>query len=169
MRRGVDSEGEREKGRLIQEGLQGSRLKGRPQEIHRAPFSFSVEEAVKGAVQGPPRYIRPLKQIEDLTDQALERLRLRWRQLAQELKERPEAFAEAWLAAARRERFSRINRLIDQHNRYYPIEADLPMDPRTGGYRLRCGGTWKKELLGAAWVLRELPADLGKAPKDWYP
>ncbi len=36
-----------------------------------------------------------------------------------------------------------LNELIDKHNRYYPIEANLPIDVRTG--RLldrgrRCGG-----------------------------
>jgi hypothetical protein len=28
---------------------------------------------------------------------------------------------------------ARLNDLIDKHNRYYPIEANRPIDPRSGG------------------------------------
>jgi hypothetical protein len=34
-----------------------------------------------------------------------------------------------------------LNELIDRHNRYYPIEADLPMDPKTGTL-LDAGEPW---------------------------
>jgi hypothetical protein len=30
---------------------------------------------------------------------------------------------------------TRLNGLIEKHNRYYPIEANLPIDTRTGGSR----------------------------------
>jgi hypothetical protein len=30
---------------------------------------------------------------------------------------------------------TRLNELIDKHNRYYPIEANLPIDTKSGGSR----------------------------------
>jgi len=37
---------------------------------------------------------------------------------------------------------ARLNDLIDKHNRYYPIEANLPVDPRTGAL-LERGVPWR--------------------------
>ena len=38
--------------------------------------------------------------------------------------------------AAERWNFSAVNDLIDRHNRFYPAESRLPMDPRTGDFAL---------------------------------
>jgi hypothetical protein len=35
-----------------------------------------------------------------------------------------------------------LNRLIDEHNRYYPIERNLPMDPRSGALLVK-GEPWR--------------------------
>ena len=45
--------------------------------------------------------------------------------------------AAAWRAEAEAWDFADVNRLIEQHNRWYPVEAQLPMDPRTGDYAAR--------------------------------
>jgi hypothetical protein len=37
----------------------------------------------------------------------------------------------------------RLNDLISRHNRYYPIEAKLAIDPRTGELLDRDGKHWK--------------------------
>ena len=41
-----------------------------------------------------------------------------------------------WEAVVERWDFTEVNDLIDRHNRWYPAEARLPMDPRTSDYAL---------------------------------
>ena len=53
--------------------------------------------------------------------------------------------------------FSDVNDLIDRHNRWYPVEARLPMDPRTGDYMLVNGEHYAKRLLDARWALERFP------------
>jgi len=52
--------------------------------------------------------------------------------------------------------FRETNELIRQHNAWYPIERDLPMDPRTGEYVLIAGRPYQREELDAEWAIREL-------------
>ena len=70
----------------------------------------------------------------------------------------PAGFARAWHAFAAAQRFDHLNQLIRQHNEWYPIERDLPMDPRTGEYRKILGRTHYRRELDAAWVLEQFPA-----------
>ena len=82
-------------------------------------FTLSVAERVNAAIAGAPAYARRLRAIEDL--QA--RLAGRLADLTSAKLEVRRAFA-ADLAS--------LNDLIDRHNRFYPIERNLPSDPRTG-------------------------------------
>lgn len=38
-----------------------------------------------------------------------------------------------------------MNALVEAHNRYYPIEANLPVDPRTGAYLVKRGTPFEPE------------------------
>ena len=67
-------------------------------------------------------------------------------------------FARLWRARAERFDFSELNRLIDQHNDWYPMERDLPMDPRTGDYVLIRGRSYRRRRLDAQWILDRFPA-----------
>ena len=58
-------------------------------------------------------------------------------------------FAERWTAFAHRCRFDELNELIGQHNEWYPIERDLPMDLRTRDYVLINGRSYRREPLSA--------------------
>ena len=51
-----------------------------------------------------------------------------------------------------------MNDLIDSHNRYYPAESRLPMDPRTRNYALVGGEDYRRRPLDAAWALERFPA-----------
>ena len=64
----------------------------------------------------------------------------------------------AWRRIAERWSFFEVNELIDRHNRWYPIEARLPMDPRSRDF-VKIGGRpyWRRPL-DAAWVLEHFPA-----------
>ena len=73
------------------------------------------------------------------------------------------AFASEWIDAGERSTFDEVNDLIDRHNRWYPVESRLPMDPRTGEYALVNGGSYRSRHLDAAWVARPLSRRLSSA------
>ena len=68
------------------------------------------------------------------------------------------AIARRWRERAASFRFDELNELISQHNEWYPIERDLPMDPRTGDYISFGGRSHRRPLLGVDWVLDQFPA-----------
>jgi hypothetical protein len=103
------------------------------------------------ALAGPPPYMQRLRQIEHATAEHLARL--------------AEAYAEhrrdpgGWRALAEGWDFDDVNELIVRHNRWYPTESRLPMDPRTRDY-IRVGGRrYEREPLDAAWILSRFPAE----------
>jgi hypothetical protein len=68
-------------------------------------------------------------------------------------------FARRWRAFAAEQRFDpHLNELIRQHNAWYPIERDLPMDLRTRDYVRVNGRSYRRPELDAAWVLDQFPA-----------
>ena len=69
-----------------------------------------------------------------------------------------EEFARRWAAIAQAARFDDLNELIRQHNDWYPIERDLPMDLRTRDYVKVNGNSYRRPELGPAWVLEHFPA-----------
>lgn len=50
-----------------------------------------------------------------------------------------------------------VGRDLDEHNRWYPVERDLPMNPRTGEYVPVAGRSYRRPVLGPAWVLEQFP------------
>ena len=100
-------------------------------------FKLTLEERV-AAMAGPPAYIRRRRNIEDLVD---------------ELARVAVAIAGATSSRERRSQekhaaklLERMHALIDAHNRYYPTEANLPMDVRTGEIVERGGVPWRPML-----------------------
>ena len=83
-------------------------------------FTLSLEDRLRAYAQGAPGYIRRRRRIEDLEARLIRRLAAA--AAPAELAARAETVAELAL----------LNNLIDRHNRYYPIEANLPIDVRTG-------------------------------------
>jgi len=83
-------------------------------------FTLSIEDRLRAYAQGAPGYIRRRKRIDDLEE------RLRAKVTAapdpKALLAREDFVAELAL----------LNDLIGRHNSYYPIEANLPVDVRTG-------------------------------------
>jgi len=97
---------------------------------------------------GPLPFMRRLRQIDDEIDGLT-------RRLAQAYAER--ADAASWRRVAQRWDFGEVNDLIERHNRYYPIEARLPMDPRTRDYVKVGGRSYRRERLDAQWILDRFP------------
>jgi hypothetical protein len=94
---------------------------------------------------GPLPYMTRLREIDALT--------LRHEQLLEELHEACAGDEEAWLAVVHAWDFGEVNELIERHNRWYPIERRLPMDPKTGDYALVNGRSYRRRPLDAAWAL----------------
>jgi hypothetical protein len=72
-------------------------------------------------------------------------------------------FTRAWRAEVERVSFDEVNDLIERHNRWYPVESRLPMDPRTGEHALVNGRDYRLRQLDATWALERFPAELGAA------
>jgi hypothetical protein len=86
-------------------------------------FQITLAERVR-AQEGLPSFVRRKREIEDRLAAALAELRA----LAAGGAGRLELSRKAQALD-----LERLNLLIEHHNRYYPIEAQLRIDPRTGG------------------------------------
>jgi hypothetical protein len=64
-----------------------------------------------------------------------------------------------WRELAKDWDFSEVNDLIERHNRHYPAESRLPMNPRTGDFVLVNGRPYTREPLDADWILARFPLD----------
>jgi len=106
---------------------------------------------------GPLPYMLRLREIADETRRHEEELARRRLELAAECNGDHAYFAQRWRELAASWNFAAVNVLIDKHNRYYPAESRLPMDPRTGDFALVNGERYTKRLLDADWILERFP------------
>jgi hypothetical protein len=145
--RDVTPPSQRERGRL-EADRDLNPLLGRP--LRRRLRNFRPEaDTYLASLGGPLPYMRRLRQIETEIDAHLARLAdayqehrgdpARWR-----------ALAAAWDFAA-------VNELIAKHNRWYPVESRLPMDPRTRDFVPVGGRSYRLEPLDAEWILERFP------------
>jgi hypothetical protein len=146
----------------LEEDLESIALTGKPLPVRARSFRPSAE-AYLVATRGPLPYMLRLREIEQRTADAEGSLREAWLELALERQDAVE-FRRDWLAYAARWSFDELNDLIDRHNRWYPVESRLPMDPRRGDYALVNGHDYRLEPLDAGWVLERFPADLRSVP-----
>ena len=133
----------------LAEDVRDSPFKGRALPLRLRNFRPDADSYL-ASLDGPRPYMARLRQIAALTaahEQAL-----------------AEAYAvlsgdeSAWRALVEGWDFGDVNELIDRHNRWYPAESRLPMDPRTGDYALVNGESYRREPLGVRWVLERFPS-----------
>ncbi len=141
--------------------LAGSPLHGRPLPRRLRNFRPAVDSYVVG-LHGPPAHIERLREIEQLTEEHTRRLAQRRVQLETRYGDDPRELERRWLHIAERWNFGDVNELIDRHNRWYPAEARLPMNPRTGDYVLVDGRPYRRRMLDTSWVVEQFPV-LGRA------
>jgi hypothetical protein len=104
-------------------------------------FPLSMEERVRGAA-GPPAWSVRRRRIEDLEERLVTGLFAVWADAVAAHPGDRWAAVDELTVAARALDLAPLNTLIDRHNRYYPCESNLPMDPRTGAY-LERGRPWR--------------------------
>jgi hypothetical protein len=82
-------------------------------------FALSIGDRVRADTQGVPGHIRRRRRMEDLESRLIETIAAA--EVPAQAAAAPEVSADLAL----------LNDLIARHNRYYPIEANLPIDVRT--------------------------------------
>jgi hypothetical protein len=107
-----------------------------------------------------PRWMERIAEIDRGIATERRRLERAYRALREACAGQPEAFAERWLEIARSWRFDALNELIHQHNEWYPIERQLPIDLRTRDYIKVGGRSYRRPVLTPEWVLGQFPAVL---------
>ena len=116
----------------------------------------SVEQYLQAGVV--PRFIERARQFEDSTQRPRQRLARAYEWTRARHGDDPQRFAARWHAIAEGWRFDDVNELIDEHNRWYPAERRLPLNPRTGDYLTIGNRDWRRTPLDLAWILRQFPA-----------
>jgi hypothetical protein len=142
--------------RLVIRGAEeqrGRRISSRARMTQR-----SVDAYLKAGIR--PRWMERLEDIERGTAAHRRRLDRVYAALRAEHAGDPDGFARQWTARARSWRFDDLNELIGQHNEWYPIERDLPMNPRTRDYVTFGGRSFRREPLGPEWILERYPPEL---------
>ena len=145
----------------LHEDVRSAGVRGRQVRLRLRNFR-PTEDSYLSALGGPLPYMVRLRTITEMTADHGRRLADAWEALATEHSD-PEAFADAWNAAVERWSFDEVNDLIDRHNRYYPIESRLPMDPKTKDFALVAGQDYRRRPLDAAWALERFPASVDAA------
>jgi hypothetical protein len=143
--------------RLVTKDLDGTTGLGKPISSRARMSQRSVEAYLKAGVK--PRWMERICEIDDSIKAQKRRLERSHRALREECNGDDALFAERWRAFAGRCRFDELNELITQHNEWYPIERDLPMDLRTRDYVLINGRSYRREPLSPRWVLEHFPAE----------
>ena len=156
-----ETPGERRERELLEADLDSSPVKGEPLRQRLRNFRPDAESAIR-ALGGPTVWMRRLRAIEDALDQHERQLEEAWRALATETTDAA-GFARAWHEQARRWSFARVNELIERHNRNFPAEARLPMDPRTRDFVRINGRRYERDTLGEEWILTRFPPDRSAA------
>ena len=159
MRQGVsrpETPRDRREREALEEDVRGNPLAGEP--LRRRLRNFRPDaEAQLAALGGPLAWMRRLREIELAIEQHETRLaealaELRGEYDGAELERRWREVAERW-------NFDEVNDLIERHNRHYPAESRLPMNPRTGDFVLVNGRPYTRQPLDADWVLARFPPD----------
>ncbi len=133
---------------LVERDRDVNPLTGRP--LRRRLRNFRAEpDTYLASLGGPLPYMKRLRRIEDEIAAHLD-------QLAEAYAARTDA--AAWRRTAETWDFGEVNELIEKHNRWYPIEARLAMDPKSRDFVKIGGRTYRREPLDAAWVLARFPA-----------
>ena len=146
---------ERREREQLEADLESSPVRGKPLRQRLRNFRPDPTSGVQ-ALGGPTAWMRRLRAIEDAVAEHERQLDEAWRELARETGTQDE-FARLWRETAADWSFAEVNELIDRHNRNFPAEARLPMDPRTRDFVKVGGKEYRREPLDAAWVLERFP------------
>ena len=142
--------------RVIGRGLEEAEGIGKPLAERTRQRRRTVEAYLRNG--SPPRWMERINDIDRATAEHRRRLARLHAAVSAQCRGDDAAFARRWREVAATWRFDEVNELIEQHNEWYPVERDLPMDLRTRDYVLINGRTYRRPLLGPEWLLEHFPA-----------
>jgi hypothetical protein len=142
----------------LRRSLEDDTTVGKPLSRRARQTKRTVEAYLRAG--GVPRYMERQRDIDAELSLHGFRLARSYRALQATVRGDAGAFARRWRDRAHAWRFDRVNELIREHNLWYPVEAGLPMDPRTGDYVRRNGRSYRRAEVGPDWVLERFPATL---------
>ncbi len=140
-------------------------LKGKPVHIPQVNFDVPLEQKVRASL-GMPSYAVRAKMMEDKVDELIEDLSEQWVNLADQMRGDPERFKKVWTAIVETVELDDLNKLIKEHNTFYPIEANLKEDPETR--QIMIGSTpWRPtKKISHQSLLDKYPPSLDQALKE---
>jgi hypothetical protein len=141
--------------RLVRRSLITEDALGRPFSERIRQSRRTLENYLKAG--GLPRWMERVIEVDGRIARERQRLATAYAALEEECDGDRALFARRWYALAHAARFDDLNELIRQHNEWYPIERDLPMNPRTGDYVQVHGRSYRRPELGPEWVLARFP------------
>lgn len=142
--------------RIVGRDLDEASGKGRPLSRSASRYRRSIEAYLKAGVR--PRWMERVAEVDAGIARERRRLEAAYRMLREETAGDPGLFARRWRRLAETWQFDgELNELIAQHNEWYPIERDLPLNPRTGEYVRMAGRSFRRPVLGPEWVLEQFP------------
>lgn len=165
MRQGVilpETPRDRRERAALDEDIRSMPIASAPIALRLRNFQPSAD-AYLAASRGPAPYMVRLHEIETRTADHEAACGAAWRAVALGCAGDEESFEGQWRDRAASFAFDDVNDLVDRHNLWYPVEARLPMDPRTGDFVLVNGRHYRLSHLDAAWVLDRFPPELTAA------
>jgi hypothetical protein len=141
----------------LEADLETSPVRGKPLRQRLRNFRPDSAAGVQ-ALGGPTAWMRRLRAVEDGLEQHVRQLGEEWQALARDTHD-PAEFAATWRRIASEWSFAEVNELIERHNRNFPAEARLAMDPRTRDFVRVNGRSYQRRPLDKEWVLERFPAD----------
>lgn len=123
-------------------------------------FKLTLEEQLRG-LEGLPSYLVRKRRIEETIEKLVGKLRRMRTRAWEAWPDRPELATAQFFDEANALSLESLAQLIRSHNQYYPIEANLPIEVRTGYYLERGGERWRPmrmlrldDLLALLWIRR---------------
>ena len=134
--------------RIIDRAARETEGLGQPLSRASMQYQRSIENYLKAGNR--PRWMERLVDIDAGVERERRKLEAAY--------ERVRAEGGDWREVAEHWDFGELNVLIGQHNEWYPIERQLPIDLRTRDYVLISGKSYRRRVLDAAWILEQFPA-----------
>jgi hypothetical protein len=159
MRHGVprpETARDRREQAALEEDLRSLPQRGQQVSLRLRNFRPAADSYL-AAARGPLAYMLRLHEIEVQIEGHEERLADAWHALAAGCDGDADRFSRDWRMTAEGWSFAEINDLIDRHNRWYPVESHLPMDPVTGDFVLVNGRHYRLAPFDADWILERFP------------
>jgi hypothetical protein len=151
---------ERRQREALAEDVSSSPLAGQPLHLRLRNFRTAAEGYL-ASLGGPLPYMVRLREIDEHVATHERSLEAAWRDLATTCTD--QEFGRRWREIVGSWMFHEVNDLIERHNRWYPAEARLPMDPKTGDYALVNGRDYRRPPLDAEWALGRFPPERSRA------